>query len=287
MVGGPPTGQSKAPDGAGPSVDSRTAADINRALWTTVNAEFTDADARRAWEADEITWGLFKISDRELGALGDLEGRDVVELGCGTAYLSAWLARRGARPVGVDVTPAQLATAGRCQEHFGLTFPLVEASAEDVPLPDNSFDLAVSEYGASVWCDPELWIAEAARLLRPGGRLVFLTNSVLVALCVPEQQGYAGERLRRAQPDVRRVIWPDGGVEFHPAHSDWVRVLRSNGFALEALHELYAPQGAQTHSYYEIATAVWAQQWPVEDLWVASLAGEPERTPDGAGRVVG
>ena len=141
-----------------------------------------------------------------------MDGCDAVELGCGTAYVSAWLARRGARPVAVDLTPAQLATARRCQEHFGLTFPLVEASADDVPLPDSSFDLAVSEYGASVWCDPELWIAEAARLLRPGGRLVFLTNSVLVSLCVPEHGGYASEHLRRPQPDVRRVRWPEGGV---------------------------------------------------------------------------
>src|SRR5207344_888501 len=125
-----------------PAADSRTAADINRALWTTVNAEFTDADARRAWEADEVTWGLFKIPDRELGALGDVEGRDVVELGCGTAYLSAWLARRGARPVGVDVTPAQLETARAMQRETGLVFPLIEANAEDVPLLDSSFDLA-------------------------------------------------------------------------------------------------------------------------------------------------
>ena len=154
----------------------------------------------------------------------------------------------------------------------GLTFPLVEASAEDVPLPDDSFDLVVSEYGASVWCDPERWIAEAARLLRPGGRLVFLTNSVLVSLCVPEQSGYAGESLRRPQPDVRRVRWPEGGVEFHPSHGDWVRVLRTNGFVVEALHELYAPDDAETHRYYEIVTAEWARQWPVEDLWVASLA---------------
>ena len=135
----------------------------NRDLWTAVNAEFTDADAQRAWAADAITWGLFKIPERELAVLGELPGRDVVELGCGSAYFSAWLARRGARPVGVDLTPAQLATARRCQKQFGLTFPLVEANAEDVPLPDNSFDLAISEYGASVWCDPELWIAEAAR----------------------------------------------------------------------------------------------------------------------------
>ncbi len=67
----------------------------------------------------------------------------------------------GARPVGVDVTPAQLETARRMQAETGLVFPLVEANAEDVPLPDASFDLAVSEYGASLWCDPARWIPEA------------------------------------------------------------------------------------------------------------------------------
>jgi SAM-dependent methyltransferase len=265
-----------------PALDRSATVALNRDLWTAVNAAFTDADARRAWSSDEITWGLFKIPERELGVLGDLddlEGRDVVELGCGSAYFSGWLARRGARPVGVDLTPAQLATARRCQEEFGLPFPLVEANAEDVPLPDDSFDLVVSEYGASVWCDPELWIAEAARLLRPGGRLVFLTNSVLLTLCVPELQGYADERLQRPQPDVRRVLWPEGGAEFHPGHGDWVRILRANGFVLDALHELYAPHEGQTHDYYEIVTADWAQRWPVEDLWVASLASDRPATP--------
>src|SRR6185312_3148897 len=113
-------------------------------------------------------------------------------------------------PVGVDITPAQLETARACQAEFALEFPLVEASAEDVPLPDASFDLVVSEYGASVWCEPSRWVAEAARLLRPGGRLVFLTNSILVTLCVPTDVGYAGERLLRGQRDTRRVQWPGG-----------------------------------------------------------------------------
>jgi SAM-dependent methyltransferase len=247
--------------------------ELNRSLWTRLNAAFTDADALRAWSADEITWGLFRVPERDLGALGDVAGLDVVELGCGTAYFSAWLARSGARPVGVDLTPAQLETARRCLQQSDVSFPLVEASAEDVPLPDDSFDLAVSEYGASVWCDPERWVAEAARLLRPGGRLVFLTNSVLVTLCVPTDEGYAGEQLIRGQRDARRVRWPGGGVEFHPGHGDWVRVLRAHGFAVEALHELYAPPGAGLPGYYEIVTPEWAQRWPVEDLWVASLPG--------------
>ena len=175
--------------------------EVNRALWTLVNAEHTDARAEVVWAAPEITWGLFEIPERDVGALGDVAGLDVIELGCGTAYFSGWLARRGARPVGVDLTPAQLDTARRCQRKFGLEFPLIEADAAAVPLADDSFDLAVSEYGASVWCDPELWVREAARLLRPGGRLVFLTNSVLATLCVPEEAGEAGEQLLRPQRD--------------------------------------------------------------------------------------
>ena len=198
------------------------AADLarNRALWTVVNAQFTDKDADRSWAATELTWGLFQIPERDLGVLGDVTGLDVLELGCGTAYLSAQLARQGARPVGVDLNPAQLATAARCQRRFGLTFPLVEANAERVPLADGRFDLVVSEYGASVWCDPDRWVAEAARLLRPRGRLVFLTNSVLATLCGPEKEGFTREQLLRPQRGLGRTEWPGGGVEFHPSHGD-------------------------------------------------------------------
>ena len=245
----------------------------NRALWTVVNAEFTDRDADRSWAATALTWGLFGIPERDLGVLGDVTGLDVVELGCGTAYLSAQLARQGARLVGVDLNAAQLATAARCQRRFGLTFPLVEADAEQVPLADGSFDLVVSEYGASVWCDPARWVAEAARLLRPRGRLVFLTNSVLATLCVPEDEGFTQEQLLRPQRGLRRTEWPGGGVEFHPSHGEWIRTLTANGFAVQALHELYAPADAATHAYYGIATARWASRWPVEDLWAAHLTG--------------
>jgi ubiquinone/menaquinone biosynthesis C-methylase UbiE len=247
--------------------------DINRALWEGINAQFTDANALSRWQSPDIDWGIFGRLESELQVLGDVKGIDVVELGCGTAYFSSWLARRGARPVGVDLSPSQLATAARCQAATGVRFPLIEANAEAVPLPDDSFDLAISEYGASLWCDPEGWVAEAARLLRPGGRLVFLTNSVLVTLCVPTESGHATERLQRPQRQVRQIQWPDGGVEFHPGHGEWVQILRQSGFTVEALHELYATDSAKVHEFYDIAMPDWAQQWPVEDLWVARLRG--------------
>jgi SAM-dependent methyltransferase len=239
----------------------------NRALWTQSNAEYTDESARRSWSRDDITWGIFGVPERELGALGDVAGLDVVELGCGTAYFSGLLARRGARPVGVDVTSAQLDTARRCQLEFRLEFPLIEASAEDVPLEDASFDLAFSEYGASIWCDPYRWIPEAWRLLRPGGRLVFLCSSPLLILCALEEPDITVEQLVRPQRGMHKMAWADGGVEFHLGHGDMLRVLHKSGFEVEDLIELYAPEDAETHSYYNHVTAEWAKKWPAEEIW--------------------
>ena len=147
--------------------------DVNRGYWAGQAPDYA-VTAPRDWAEAEPSWGIWKIPEADVGALPDVDGLDAIELGCGTAYFSAWLAKRGARPVGIDQSPEQLATARAMQAQFGLEFPLIQGDAEAVPLPDASFDFALSEYGASLWCEPERWIAEAARLLRPGGRLVFL-----------------------------------------------------------------------------------------------------------------
>ena len=240
----------------------------NRELWTQTNAEYTGPAAVRAW-SEEFNWGVFGPPERELGVLGDVAGLDVIELGCGTAFDSAWLARQGAHPVGVDVTPAQLETASRMQEETGLSFPLIEANAEDVPLPDASFDLALSGYGASIWCDSYRWIPEAHRLLRPGGRLVFLRSSPLNILCAVEEPDSTSETLQRPQRGMHRLEWSDGGVEFHLAHGDLFRLLRDTGFEIEDLIELYASDDAETHEYYSSVTADWARKWPAEEIWAA------------------
>ncbi len=240
----------------------------NVAVWTKANAEHTGPNARGAWAQDEITWGVFEIPERDLDVLGDVDGLDVVELGCGTAYFSAWLAKRGARPVGVDPTPAQLATARELQRELGLEFPLVEGVAESVPLPDASFDLALSEYGASIWADPNRWIPEASRLLRPHGRLVFLRNGTISMLCM-DLDGVT-EQLQRSYPELRRIEWPDTKeVEFHTPAGELIDLLRANGLELERLVELYAPEGAKTHESYSYVTPEWARKWPAEELWVA------------------
>jgi SAM-dependent methyltransferase len=244
---------------------------INREVWTRSNEKWGDANALASWQAAEISWGSWGVPESQLQALPeDLAGLDVVELGCGVAYFSAWLARRGARPVGVDPTPAQLDTARRCMRDTGIAFPLVEAYAEDVPLPDAAFDLVLSEYGASIWADPYKWIPEAARLLRENGVLVFLRNSTLSILCGPDM-GAVGEQLVRPQFGMYRFDWraDNGGIEFHLSHGDWVRVLRANGFEILDLIEIQAPPDAVTHEFYDYVSAEWAKQWPSEEIWVA------------------
>lgn len=223
----------------------------------------------------DITWGIFNVPEQQLG---DVRGLDVVEFGCGTAHFSAWLAGRGARPTGVDVTPAQLESARRCQERAGVFFPLIEADAGDVPLPSGSFDLAVSECGASLWCDPVRWVPEAARLLRAGGRLAFHTTSILVALCSPEPSGPACRELLRPQWETYRLVTGEGGVQFHPGHGEWITILRASGFTVDNLREIYAPPDAVDHPYYQLATVEWARQWPIDGSpTLPSDAAKPSR----------
>jgi SAM-dependent methyltransferase len=240
----------------------------NRDHWAG-NAEQYAASAPAQWER-EPSWGIWSIPDSQVGLLPDVAGLDVVELGCGTAYVSAWVKRRGARSVvALDPTGAQLATAQQMQARFGLAFPLVQADAEWCPFAAESFDVAISEYGAAIWCDPCRWIPETARLVRPGGRLVFLGNSAVLMLCAPDEDDVpATDRMVRPQRGMHRFEWPhDSGIEFHVSHGEMVRLLRSSGFDVEDLLELYPPDGSTTR--YPFVDADWAARWPSEEVWVA------------------
>jgi SAM-dependent methyltransferase len=240
-------------------------------FWTGF-APASAARADRHWSEPEPTWGNARRTERELGLLGDVRGLDVLELGCGTAYWSAWLQRLGARPIGLDLTPAQLATARRMQQAHGQAFPLLEADGEAVPLRDACVDLVLSEYGASIWCDPHRWVAEAARVLRPGGRLVFLVNAWLSVLCYDEI-GDQDDRLRRPWTTPRRIAWPDdGSVEFQQPPGEWIALLRQHGFEVERLeHLLHGPDSPDDPAYARYPD--WPRRWPVEEVWAARLTG--------------
>jgi len=236
-------------------------------LWDDWARKFVAA-GEEAWAQDTPTWGVWGVPESQVGMFPeDLAEKDVIELVCGTAHVSAWLARRGARVVGVDNSAAQLATARRLQRQYNLDFLLLHGNVETVPYPAASFDFAISEYGACLWADPQCWVPEAARLLRPGGRLVFLVNSFLLMLCMPAEDGVAAtERLLRPAFGMYRVEWPgDIGVEFHLSHGDWIRLLRRTGFEIEELVEVRPATTATMR--YPFVTLEWARQWPCEEVW--------------------
>jgi SAM-dependent methyltransferase len=248
----------------------------NRVYWDEVNAPNYASSGRRSWATDEISWGVFGVPEAELHVLpDDVHGLDVVELGCGTAYVSAWLARRGASVTGIDNSEEQLRTARTLQDEHGLHFPLIHGNAETTGLPDESFDLAISEYGASIWADPYHWIPEAARILRPGGELSFLVNGALWVLTVPEtdDEGPASDRLLRPYFGMHRFEWPGvSGVEFYLGYGDWIRLLRANGFEVLDLIEVRAPEGAAQPGH-QLVDPEWARKWPAEEIWKARKTG--------------
>lgn len=241
----------------------------NRIAWEAEAPKYV-APSQRAWGA-EPNWGIWGVAEDELNLLPDVAGWDVLEDGCGTAYVSAWLARRGARPIGLDNSPEQLATARQLQIDHDLHFPLVHGFAERLPFQDGTFDFVISEYGAAIWSDPYRWIPEAARVLRPGGELLFLGNSTLLMLCTPDGEEQPAEPvLKRDFFGMHRFEWPEDdppSTEFHLGHGDWIRLLRDNGFEILDLVEIRSPERAELP--YKFVTSDWAHRWPSEEVWKA------------------
>jgi SAM-dependent methyltransferase len=249
----------------------------NRAAWERWAPEYIAA-AHEAWQDEELRWGIWRAPESVLRLLEGLEPRaHIVELGCGTAALPAALARRGFRPVGVDVARPLLEAAADLEREFGLSFPLLRANAERLHYDSATFDCVISEYGASLWCNPYRWIPEAHRLLRPSGKLIFVTNSALLMACTPPGGGPVGEQLVRDYFAPERVEFPAyGAVEFHLTHGDWVRLLHETGFVLENLIEIQPPPNATPR--FAFASVEWAQRWPSEEIWIARKPG-PSQPP--------
>jgi SAM-dependent methyltransferase len=258
--------------GSAPSTEPPDYIERNRELWERWSSGCI-APGLTAWRDQELRWGIWSTPEPELRLLEDVEpGGDVIELGCGTASISAALARRSFRMVAVDFSTRQLATVKRFQHEFELEFPLIRSSVEQIPFDHSSFDLAISEYGASLWCNPRRWLPEAHRLLRSGGRLIFFTNGALLMACTPPEGGPAGEELVRDYFSEYRVEFPgDSGVEFHVTHGHWIRLLRASGFVVERLIEVRPPPGATAR--FDFVSLEWARRWPSEEVWVARKIG--------------
>ena len=243
---------------------------INRDLWNAEACDWAEM-AQRHWAEPTPIWGNWNNPDKDLNLLpDDMSGQDAVELGCGTGYVSYWMHLRGARVTAIDISSEQLATARALAKEYDAGITFLEGNAEATGLPDAAFDFAISEYGASIWCTPKVWLAEAWRLLRPGGRLVFLGNHPLSLICSPLDGAPADRTLHRPYRDMWGADWTEveiepSGVCFNLTTADWISLFNTIGFRITNYHELYAPDWAE--GTRAAITADWARAYPVEQIW--------------------
>ena len=235
----------------------------NRKFW-----DF-DADEYQAAHGPDLArrplaWGAFRAPESELRVLGDVSGQDVLELGCGAAQWSIALEARGARPVGLDVSRAQL----RHARNASRSLPLTVADGEQLPFAAATFDIVFSDHGAMSFCDPERALAEAARVLRRGGLLAFCAPTPLPYLTWNPDKAKQSRRLHRGYDDLGLIDLGDGTVDWVLPPGEWIRLLRLHSFDVEDLVELRPAAGATT-TYDEFVPAEWAHRWPAEWIWKA------------------
>jgi SAM-dependent methyltransferase len=237
------------------------------------NREFWDADADdyqavHEPNLDTPTWGVWELPESEVGAVGDVRGLDVLELGCGDARWSVHLARAGARVVALDQSAGQLRHARALLTTTAQPVVLLAASAEAVPLAAATFDLVLCDHGAMSFCDPQRSVAEVARLLRSGGRLVFSHTTPWPYLAWNFEKERVGRRLRRSYFGMHRFDdgAGEGTVDFQLPYGEWIRCFRRHGLVVDDLVELRAPRHATTT--FADFDARWARRWPAEQIWV-------------------
>jgi ubiquinone/menaquinone biosynthesis C-methylase UbiE len=180
------------------------------------------------------------------------------------------MSRRGAKVTAIDISTEQLFTARQLAAEHGAAINFIEGNAEETGLPDASFDFAISEYGASIWCPADKWLPEAWRLLRPGGRLVFLGNHPLSLICSPLDGSPADRTLHRAYRGMWGADWTEveyepTGVCFNLTVSSWMALFGDIGFETANYQELYAPEWSE--GTRAAIPADWAKSYPVEQVW--------------------
>jgi SAM-dependent methyltransferase len=236
----------------------------NRTYWDRTSDEYQEKHAPQLTDRPEPGWGVWEIPERELRILGEVRGRDVLELGCGAGQWSIHLAMRGAHPVGLDGSKKQLGHARRLMAEAGVDFPLVHGIAERIPLASGRFDIVFCDHGAMSFADPERTLPEVARVLRPGGLLAFNMASPLMFVCWSDRTERVEKSLQIDYFGMRR--WEGNTVEYQLQYGEWIRRFRKHGFVVEDLVELQPPVGATT-TYDDYVSLQWARRWPAENIW--------------------
>jgi SAM-dependent methyltransferase len=228
-------------------VGGREATEANLAWWDA------DADDYQATHGEflgdvDFVWCPEGLREADLALLGEVEGLRVVEIGCGQAACARWLAEAGAHPIALDLSQGMLRHAAQANIRTGVDIPLIQASAEKLPLASGSMDAACSAFGAIPFvASIEAVFAEVHRVLRPGGQWAFAVTHPLRWI-FPDDPGPNGLTVTQPYFDRTPYVEVDGEgratyVEYHHTVGDYVRALTKTGFFLEDLIEPEWPAG--------------------------------------------
>ncbi len=191
------------------------------------------AEQRALWSVNPRDWAEIaepenrKLFNELLDLTGVGPGTQLVDIACGSGYAAALAAARGAEVTGVDIAPALLEIA-RERTPQG-TF--LEGEMDELPLPDNRFDVVTSVNGFQFALDPPTAFAEAARVLKSGGRLAAATFA--------EPERNEGTALHLAMKALIDEPPDDGYVPYAlSAPGGLERMLAPAGLRLEASGEV-------------------------------------------------
>lgn len=238
---------------------------LNLTMWDRTAASYERRFETALRREGGKAWGVFRVPERQLHLLEPVRGKHVLELGCGAADWSIALARDGARVVGLDFSERRLSQARERMVKDGVTFPLVRARAEKIPYPDDSFDLVLSDYGATTFSNPSRWVPEVARVLRPGGILVFAHASPLRSLTYDLATDRYSRTFARDYFGLN-ALRDNDSVQFQLPYGAWIRLFSSSGLAVERLVEPRAPRSWRS-PYLAASDQRWARHWPFDAIW--------------------
>ena len=236
----------------------------NRAFWDAHSADYQRSHAETLAERP-LAWGVWRIPESRVNALGDLRTQRVLELGCGAGQWTAELRDQGVNATGIDVSEAQLKHARAAVAAEGAVPPYVLGDAQALPFADASFDVVFCDHGAMTFASPHEAVAEASRVLRDGGLFAFCMSTPVRDICCDSITGLFVGSLAT---DYFTLGPLDDGtsVTAQLPYGDWIRLFRQHAFSIENLIELQAPSQAET-TYLDFADAAWAARWPAEHIW--------------------
>jgi SAM-dependent methyltransferase len=238
----------------------------NRRMWDARADDYQAKHGAQLAAGGAMRWGVWGIPERRLRVLGEVAGRDILELGCGAAQWSIALHGRGARVTGLDTSARQLEHARELMARAGIEFPLVHAAAEATGLPGAGFDIVFCDHGAMSFADPRRTIPEVARLLRPGGLLAFSMHTPILDIAWPLDSAHPSASLQVDYWDLRTIDEPEEPVAYQLPYGEWIRLFTANDLTVEDLIELRPPANARS-SYRDAVDLRWARRWPMEHIW--------------------